>query len=87
MRQRFRAWHDSSNSIRQMCVFVCPDEPQYNQAGVGLFVWTSSHTIRQMAVCMSGRVPIQSGRCPFVCPDEFQYNQAEEDLNAWREVY
>ena len=69
------------------CWFVCLDELQYNQADVGLFVWTSSNTIRQMSVCLFGQAPIQSGRCWFVCLDELQYKQAEEDLNPWREVY
>ena len=46
-------------------LFVCPDELQYNQADVGLFVRTSSNTIRQMSVCMSGQAPIQSGRRGF----------------------
>ena len=78
-------------------LFVCPDELQYNQADVGLFVRPRSNTIRQMSVCMSGRAHIQSGTRGFECLagsvlDEATYNQARQVLdeaqyNQLRRVY
>ena len=64
------------------CWFVCSDELQYNQVDVGLYVWTSSNTIRQMLVCLFGRATIQTGRRGFKSLagsvlEEAQYNQAD----------